>query len=448
MDTQNNLLNKQNYQNFAQKGKQKLKFILLGILGLIIIVPIVLFIFLGKDDLPPDDRDLMLVKIEVPKEENAFYYLKEVGEKLKIPQEKKELFDDTAKGEKWDIQFVEESINNNQEAFDYFEKAVKLPKFQDPAFANPQVVWAGTPIISLRPTRDIAKLNIIKARYIFNQGKQKEAFDEILKVIEIGQKMENSINGPLIYYLLGMTIKESGFSELRILLPKANLSSDILKDYINKLEKFKQNEEGLANSFKAEYISTVNNLDAFVSEKFDSEEIFESPELPIVVKLNYYYKPNQTKKIFAEYARKAISNANKNCKEANPEEIKILTTPSILKRIFTENLIGKMFHDISAISYSGVFIKKCQEDFSVSGTQTLFALKAYKTDRGVLPETLDSLTINYLHETPLDPFSGVPIRYSSEKKIIYSVGKDFIDSGGSQGIDWKVMDDPTFKIDF
>ena len=42
---------------------------------------------------------------------------------------------------------------------------------------------------------------------------------------------------------------------------------------------------------------------------------------------------------------------------------------------------------------------------------------------------------------------GVKTR-SKEKKIIYSVGKDLIDSGGSKGDDWKKMEDPTFKIEF
>ncbi len=37
----------------------------------------------------------------------------------------------------------------------------------------------------------------------------------------------------------------------------------------------------------------------------------------------------------------------------------------------------------------------------------------------------------YLSAIPLDPYDGEPLRYSAEKGIIYSVGKDFIDSSGS-----------------
>ena len=48
----------------------------------------------------------------------------------------------------------------------------------------------------------------------------------------------------------------------------------------------------------------------------------------------------------------------------------------------------------------------------------------------------------------MDPFDGKPIRYSKDKKIIYSVGEDGVDSGGSAGDDWRKMPDPTFSVDF
>ena len=59
------------------------------------------------------------------------------------------------------------------------------------------------------------------------------------------------------------------------------------------------------------------------------------------------------------------------------------------------------------------------------------ALQAYYLEQGELPESLDALVPEYLPGIPRDPFGGEPMRYSKEKMIVYSVGNDFVDDGGS-----------------
>lgn len=56
---------------------------------------------------------------------------------------------------------------------------------------------------------------------------------------------------------------------------------------------------------------------------------------------------------------------------------------------------------------------------------------------------------------PTDPFDGKQIRYSKQKLIIYSVGRNGKDSGGvSEGSEksgkkeWREENEPIFKIPF
>jgi hypothetical protein len=75
-----------------------------------------------------------------------------------------------------------------------------------------------------------------------------------------------------------------------------------------------------------------------------------------------------------------------------------------------------------------------------------------------LPESLSELVPKYLPKVPIDPFDGKPLRYSKEKGIIYCVGKDLKDSGGSpkfrqtpfgtERLTIAQMDDPTIEIGF
>jgi len=64
-------------------------------------------------------------------------------------------------------------------------------------------------------------------------------------------------------------------------------------------------------------------------------------------------------------------------------------------------------------------------------TALSLALQAYYQNEGRLPDNLDLLLPDYLPEIPLDPYDHAPMRYSRAKGILYSVGNDFVDNGGS-----------------
>lgn len=66
-----------------------------------------------------------------------------------------------------------------------------------------------------------------------------------------------------------------------------------------------------------------------------------------------------------------------------------------------------------------------------NATQLSFALHAYYLENGELPTQLNDLVPDYLPKIPSDPFDGEPMRYSKDKGILYSVGNDFVDQGGS-----------------
>jgi len=88
---------------------------------------------------------------------------------------------------------------------------------------------------------------------------------------------------------------------------------------------------------------------------------------------------------------------------------------------------------------------KCQTQTDVAATRAIVALKAFKMKTGRLPKALDELVPEYLAAVPLDDFDGKPLRYSPEKKILYSVGKDLKDVGGStkeEAIKWWQKENP------
>lgn len=436
---------------------KKIRFLLtlLLILGILIIGLIGGFLYLAKDELSPRDDDLRLSRVEIPEQENAFYPLDQAIKQMYWPKEKTEidLIKNIIKGQEWNPEFVQGLLEKNKESFSFLEKDYTLLKFQDPQLMEPEKITLDTPLTNVGGYRDIARLNLVKSLSLFKQGKEKESFDEVIKTIKLGQLVENS-QGGFIHYLIGFTIKEEGLETLRVMIKDIILSPETLKDYIKELNKYKSSKEALKNVLKMEYMMSEKALPTLAAKDIVALQGLSSEEeiplgLKIAVKFPYFYKPNKTKRIIAESYRTLIDNVDKNYGEIS--KIEQLTSYSLspIKILLTENIVGKIFHDIIVIPFGANFYSRIyEEDFSVIGTQLLLAIKGYQIETGETITSLDNLVPRYFTEVPKDPFDEKQIRFSAEKKIIYSVGKDLKDSGGSEGDDLRKMPDPTFKIEF
>ena len=309
---------------------------------------------------------------------------------------------------------------------------------------------------NLNAIRTFSRLSQLKAEQLRFQGKNKEAIEESIKSIEIGQKMQDS-QGTLIQILVAMAVKTGGLEELHRILKKASLSPSEANVLAERLEKYKENEEGMKRVFKVEYIFTVHATDLIVEGNLDEAgevgSMFRDEETGFdaskLTRFNFYFQPNNTKQLFADSARLRIRNVEKPCWLLKEER----GTPSPIPEFplavyFTENSIGKLLYHVTHAGLNTAIIKKCEEDMLVSAAQALAAIRAYYLEQGKYPATLQELVPKYVSKVPEDPFDGQDIKYSPTKRIIYSVGADGKDAGGSEGKEWRRMPDPTFSLDF
>ena len=68
---------------------------------------------------------------------------------------------------------------------------------------------------------------------------------------------------------------------------------------------------------------------------------------------------------------------------------------------------------------------------SHAATVTLAALYEFRRAHGDFPTTLTELVPDLMHDLPRDPFDGKHLRHSRQRGMLYSVGQDLEDSGGS-----------------
>lgn len=489
----------------APPKRAKLAYLLPCMLGTIIIsfgIALIVFgIFFGRDIPPIDDSDLSLSKVEIPKEQNAFYELMEALNKEFLPQsplpspspmapsfggppfpppllEDKwtELFNDMLAGKRLLTKEAEELIARNQELFQRFERALSRPYFQLPQVEDPKKVDFTTLYPEFSKLRQLARWGTVKANYLLARGKEKEAFDWFLNVVKLGKMMDESPRpGGLIQYLVAKAIKEIGLNPLRKAIGETKLSPGLLKDYARKLKELASAEEDLKRALKIDYIALINSLSLYeklfysksgFGQLVEQSDLVENSDkersIPLLLIPSWarvYYKPNKTRLLVANYFRELIRNMDKTYKEASLFERLESERETIeeakgklrefFKFVFGENSIGKLLKTVTC-PFRRVAEHKCMDRFYIEAMATIIALRAYQKERGYLPARLEELVPGYLSDVPLDPFDGKPLRYSREKKIIYSVGVDLEDNGGSIGEKgyWATWKDPTLVIDF
>lgn len=444
--------------NDKQRSSKKRKVIFI-ISGLILCIALTIYFLpsilgLFASDIPPiDDSDLQLKEVSLAPESNAFYDIINMDKVFAYDSYDSELIDSYLEGNNWDDQSVEEILSNNEQALEYFTLASNKPSFQDPNFDSPEKISFFTVISGVRSLVKIAHLSSLKAIYLSRHSDYATAVNEALKSLRVAQKIEDS-QALSINYLLACSLKNIGLNTLRRIVSSADLSSEDLIKYTQQLENFSENRQWIITAFKIEYRNVVGAIDLAMAG--DPEYLGyvpkESKWLAKRFNNSFYFQPNKTKKLFADYARVAIANVEKPCGLIEETRKDLFYAgnemPSEIRLIFTENLVGKLLSDIMAVSSSALYKKSCQTDLALSATRVLFAIKAYKLDKKDYPEALIELVPEYFSTIPKDPFSGGNIKYSKERKIIYSVGQDLVDSGGSQGDDWQKMEDPTFVIEF
>lgn len=415
-------------------------------------------LFVGKDIAPIDDSDLRLSKVVVDDSDNAYFDLMKVDKAIYWPKEKDKTISDMIAGKIWDARLAQELISKNIEAFGYFVDASLKPKYQDPATADPANTGPNTILPPLNTWRHMSRLSAVRSLSLSKQGKDKEAMTEALHSVDIGQKMQNSQEG-LIEYLVASAMKSVGLNATQKILVTSKFKTSELKEYIQDLDQYYKNEEGLTNAFKSEHYVMFPIIDLMTSaiiyknkEAIDMlNKLAVAENITFDAKLmdSYHFEPNKTKLLISDSYRNLISDTNKPCWNMQGLSVKKSEIASSTELYATENALGIIISgDITSLS--SAITKKCREDALVGATKTLFAIKAFKNDTKKYPTTLDGLVPKYLNVVPIDPFDGKQFKYSAEKKIVYSIGEDKQDSGGIMSDDTAKTPDPdiVFPIRF
>lgn len=443
----------------TNKNQSKLLIVsVVGVILLIVSATVYLLLMTEKEvTVTYDDSDLMLPVVQVPDEENMYYELVKLDAVLFEPEfglpQESEILSAMVEGKDWDAALAEEIISNNTEALAIFDQAAKLAKYQDPAAADPNAFHFNTLLPNLNSFRDASKYSLLFADQLAREGKYTEALDEALKSVKIGHAIESS-QTPIIEYLVGLAIKNIGLTSIQNIINNRdlNIGAKTLTDYAQQVATYSKDDTGLTTSLKLEYIVNADFLDRFAAgEKEVVASFLDQYGDRYKDKLldKHYFDTNETKSYTAHDIRLSLNNSLKQCHEESEEYIPpFLDDTNDLKMLSAENSLGKIIHKTTSAQID-LRDGWCKLDVQTAATQTLLGIKAFVTDSNNYPDTLEELIPTYLPQIPTDPYSNSPIKYSKERKIIYSIGNDFIDNDGISEESGSFSEpDVVYKIEF
>ena len=367
---------------------------------------------------PVHDQELQLTRASIPQGSNAFDVLLEATNHLWWPKNLDREISDLAKNTNWDDALASTVLASNREALAGWDAAANLPDLQ-----VPEISTAEDLLPYLHDWKELAQLAGVRENFLLHQGRDKEAFDLMASHVQLGSRMEDG-HGVLIVYLVGMAVKNMGLLEMQHTVGKTHLTPDQLKIYIQQLNpKPGEISDAFANAIKVEYQMQVNTMLALRDGKIRGEGFPRHwPGWPL-------FSMSQTKALFASGALKLVKAAPHLYREANVVEME--SRPGMLSIWLSGNPIGQVLYYMMMPALAVSLEKKSKDDVQVQSTRIILALRAYQLTHGHLPDNLNALVPEFLTQVPVDDFDGQPLRYSAEKKIVYSVGKNLKDDGGN-----------------
>ena len=366
------------------------------------------FLHLLIDEPPPEDDDLRPRRVEVPEAENGFLVVNfRPGEVFKGSDSwKYQPFEAD-----WDSRAAEEVVKKNSTSLEKFDKSLGFPRFQ-----VPEIKDLNHDFPYIQTWNFLIDAAVMRLGLLFEQGKESDAFGEALKITSFGHRVSGS-DGSLLVYLFGLGTQCRGIDLLMKLMSRTKLPAEEVRPFFEGLEGFRLQREDFAEAMKGDYLLIVLILDGI--DRNDDRIYSLHPELRGLRSNRLSrmgFQVNSTKRLFSEMFRCFIHDIFEG-----RFDFKKSFAVTVHPWLPPMNVVGKTLYQIRASSMnSSLMARFLSADFFLSAAKLKFALWSFNKKKGVLPQSLEELVPEYLKEIPLDPIDGKPIRYSKEKRILYS----------------------------
>jgi len=251
----------------------------------------------------------------------------------------------------------------------------------------------------------------------------------------------------MTHYLVGSAVKRISFKVIQDLASTTTLTTADLQIFLKSLSLYSANQSGLTNVIKCEYQIQVAGIEQMRTGTYPGSTNTELEKTALRLMSRPFFNEEKTKDICAKFARKKLLSIPQP-RNKMPTNLIPTLSRSLTKNLLSGNAMGNILVDMTFPSAEKFLARKCRENVGLAATQIILALRCHQMKSGVLPRSLNELVPQFLPSVPLDDFDGKPMRFSPEKRLIYSVGQDLIDSDGQEKDEKNKPLDIPFAIEF
>ena len=405
------------------------------------------------DTAPPDVADLAVVRNAVPPEENAYTYFLQATNALRRVDHG--LLSQYRQGLTNDDVTVAAALATNRPAIAWIKVGVERPHCQLPVVDKWRCPTITSPISDFL---EIGRLLATQARVERNQGRMSEATDTTLLLMRYGKRLQQA-SGIIVEYLVGSAIVSMGVDQARDLAHDRRCGAAERARLTAGLAELEAGA-GLENVVKGEYLFMTDMLqecrDGTVYQSYLAWG-FDPAIKRFLLTLfgralcfpNYFMQYNRTRHWSADTLRMLSAHAATSyvdhplrdrrtvlCSDLPQDRTCVpdcRRPPSHDTRWPFANALGRHIWRIASNTLDSVIKLARRLESDLAATRLLLACRACEETTGNLPETLEALVPDYLPAVPRDPFDGAPFRYSAERRLVYSVGENLADDGGTDG---------------
>ena len=389
----------------------------------VLLVAFAVFVAIGMIDAPPPDESVLhLADLKAPPpEDNAFPDLVAALQALR----------DEVGGRRIDFKdnlapaTADELLAANAEALNHVRAAAAKCGFFNPDWLESALENGGRELgIDFRAARNILFILRLKARRCREEGDIDGTIAVVDDMAAIAGCLRDNTRTKM-EWLLGISFQESSDRTCSALVSSKLLTRKQLTSLRRAaFERLGEWQESVDRTIIAETATVLGGLDNSAADFRKGEA--HMPLLP----WRFQFHPNRSKELFISI----LEEARKLCAQNYNRDEWAKFEQSLPERLsFTaagrfpdfRNLAGRCELLTLATSYSVTPQLAAQTEFSCAALAVQLAAEEFRLDRGGYPATLEDLVPAYLPEIPKDPFDdGRPIKYDSEKHVLYTVGPD------------------------
>ncbi len=286
----------------------------------------------------------------------------------------------------------------------------------------------------------------LRAVHRARSGDADGSFSDALDAAALGARIQSGLGASLFEASFGGAMKITGLNALGRVLAEVEVDAAQSRELTARLEKLRVDPDGWRRMWGLEYQSYARMIASF--EGYDAREL-EPSFIGRVVPARYVFKPNATLAIIADAYRILGAQGGKPCSRVRWPDAPLSGRRMGRAAARSEQRRPQRELDVHLRLRPAWGCTAARRTHASKPPAPGSRCARTRATTARCPRVSRSSCRPTSRKFPTDAFDAEPLRYDRERRLLWSIGSDFADAGGSADpADPAPAPEPVFPIPF